>query len=78
MIINLLKFTSLNENYFLIGIDVINRLQNGPVKFEVLYKKSFKEIDLLVFINVLTFLFQADIISLNYNNYIMLNETTRT
>lgn len=78
MIINLLKYTSLNENYFLIGIDVINRLQNGPVKFEVLYKKSFKEIDLLVFINVLTFLFQADIISLNYNNYIMLNETTRT
>jgi hypothetical protein len=78
MIINLLKYTSLNENYFLIGIDVINRLQNGPVKFEVLYKKSFKEIDLLVFINALTFLFQADIISLNYNNYIMLNETTRT
>lgn len=78
MIINLLKYTSLNENYFLIGIDVINRLQNGPVKFEVLYKKSFKEIDFFVFINALTFLFQADIISLNYNNYIMLNETTRT
>jgi len=76
MIINLLKYTSLNENYFLIGIDVINRLQNGPVKFEVLYKKSFKEIDLFVFINTLTFLYQADIISLNYNNYIMLNETT--
>ncbi len=72
------KYEDISRNAFVLGADIIRYLRKDTATLNSLFSHFHNSISFTNFLNVLTFLYIADIIDIDKNKYVFLNETEKT